>query len=216
MPETAPRVKKEAVLGYGGQITECLPTLEAREQTSKTIMERTGATFIHPSNDMDVILGNATAAIELIELHPELDRIVSPVGGGGLIAGTALAVNTFPDSCITLGGEPLNADDAYRSMISGKIETNTDPQTIADGLKTQLGHINFPIIQQYVSRITRVTETEIKNAMRLLWERMKIIVEPSSAVALAAILKETDAIKGKKVGIILSGGNVDLGKLPFH
>ena len=162
-----------------------------------------------------MILGQGTAAMELLQDHPDLDYIVCPVGGGGLIAGTALAAKFFGNNCKCIGGEPIEADDAWRSLKSGKIETNDSAETIADGLKTQLGDQNFPIILENVDEIIRVTEEEIKIALRLIWERMKIIVEPSSAVALAAILKEKDKFRNKKVGIIISGGNVDLSSLPF-
>ncbi|MGX1928660.1 threonine ammonia-lyase [Flagellimonas sp. 2504JD4-2] len=215
MPNSAPQVKKDAVKGYGGIITECDSTLEAREHTTAEIEQREGATFIHPSNDDEVILGQGTACKELVELHPDLDAVFTPVGGGGLIAGTALAANFFSEHCITVGGEPLEVDDAYRSLKSGVIETNATTNTIADGLKTQLGDRNFPIIQKYVDHIVRVSEAEIVAAMRLLWERLKIVCEPSSAVALAALIKDKQQFKGKKVGVILSGGNVDLGNLPF-
>ncbi|MEL6918799.1 MAG: pyridoxal-phosphate dependent enzyme, partial [Bacteroidota bacterium] len=188
MPTTAPKVKKDAVKEYGGYIIECEPTLEARTAASKEIEIGQGATFLHPSDDINVILGQGTAAMELLENHPGLDSIVVPVGGGGLIAGTALAAHYFGKNCSVVGGEPFEVDDAYRSLQSGKIETNTTTNTVADGLKTQLGQENFPIIQQHVDRIIRVTENEITAAMRLIWERMKIIIEPSSAVAFAAIL----------------------------
>jgi len=215
MPKTAPQVKKDAVKDYGGAIIECEPTLEAREQTAKEIEQTKGATFIHPSNDLNVILGQGTAAKELLEDHPNLDYIFTPVGGGGLIAGTAIAVKYFGTNCKLIGGEPMEADDAFRSLKSGKIESNTTTDTIADGLKTQLGSINFPIIKQGVQQIIRVEEYEIKQAMRLIWERLKIVCEPSSAVALAAMLKEKRTFTNKNIGIIISGGNVDLSNLPF-
>ncbi|WP_036382315.1 threonine/serine dehydratase [Muricauda sp. MAR_2010_75] len=215
MPHSAPQVKKNAVRGYGGQIIECEPTLEARELASKQIEEKYGATFIHPSNDTTVILGQGTACKELLESHPNLDYVVAPVGGGGLIAGTALAAHYFGNQCKTIGGEPFEADDAYRSLQSGQIERNSTANTIADGLKTQLGDRNFPIIQKHVEEIIRVTEKEIVSAMRLIWERLKIVCEPSSAVALAAVLKTKEKFTQKKVGILISGGNVDLDHLPF-
>lgn len=215
MPDSAPEVKKAAVRTYEGKITECPSTLKDREETANKIQEKTGAAFVHPSNDLDVILGQGTAAMELFEDHPDLDYIVCPVGGGGLIAGTALTVKYFGNSCKCIGGEPLEADDAWRSLQSGKIETNDSANTIADGLKTQLGDQNFPIILENVEEIIRVSEEEIRSALRLIWERMKIIVEPSSAVALAAITKEKKMFKNKKVGVIISGGNVDLNRLPF-
>jgi len=215
MPENAPSVKVEAVKGYGGIVVSCPPTLVAREEFAHQIVVEKGATFIHPSNDLNVILGNATAAYELLEDYPDLEVVVAPVGGGGLLAGTALSVAYFSKKAITYGAEPQNADDAYRSLHSGKIEDNEMVTTIADGLRTQLGEWNFPIIQKYVKDIILVSEAEIIEAMKLIWERMKIVVEPSSAVALAAVRKDKENLAGKKIGIILSGGNVDLQKLPF-
>jgi len=215
MPSTAPQVKKDAVKGYDGVIIECAPTLQAREETAAKIEQEKGATFLHPSNNLDVIVGQGTAAMELLDNHPDLDYIFTPVGGGGLVAGTALAAFHFGNNCNVIGSEPFEVDDAYRSLQSGKIERNTTTNTIADGLKTQLGTINFPIIQKHVSEIIRVEEREIITAMRLIWERMKIIIEPSCAVPFAALLREKEHFKNKKVGIILSGGNVDLGNLPF-
>ncbi|SHI64692.1 pyridoxal-phosphate dependent enzyme [Pseudozobellia thermophila] len=209
MPSNAPQVKKNAVMEYGGEIIECDPTLAARESEAARIVKETGATFIHPSNDMDVIVGQGTACLELLEEEQNLHYVVAPVGGGGLIAGTALAAYYFGKGCAVVGGEPIAVDDAYRSLKSGKIESNKTTDTIADGLKTQLGDKNFPILQKHVESIVRVTESEIIEAMRLIWERMKIVVEPSSAVALAAVLKEREKFENQKVGIILSGGNVD-------
>ena len=215
MPSTASQVKKDAVIGYGATIIESEPTLEAREATTRDVIDQKSAIYIHPSNDYDVILGQGTVSKELLENVPDLHCIVSPVGGGGLIAGNALAACYFGTNCEVIGAEPHEADDAYRSLKSGKIERNITTNTIADGLRTQLGDINFPIIQQQVKKIIRVEEHEIVAAMRLIWERMKIIVEPSSAVTLAAILKEKEVFEHKKVGVILSGGNVDLKMLPF-
>lgn len=215
MPSNAPQVKKDAVRGYGGIITECEPNIDVRQATTDKISEETGASKLHPSNQVDVILGQGTAAIELLEDHPDLNVIMTPIGGGGLIAGTALASNFFGKNCKTVGGEPYQADDAYRSLLSGKIELNKTANTVADGLRTILGNHNFPIIQKHVDRIVRVEENEIITAMRLIWERMKIIIEPSCAVPFAALLREKEKFTGQKVGIILSGGNVDLGNLPF-
>ncbi|WP_438711771.1 threonine/serine dehydratase [Aquimarina muelleri] len=215
MPSNAPKVKKEAVKEYGGIVIECPSTLKDRETTATQIEQEKGAVFLHPSNNLDVILGQGTAAIELLEDHSDLEYIFTPVGGGGLIAGTALAANLYGNNCKIIGGEPYEVNDAYRSLLSGKIETNKTTQTIADGLKTQLGDINFPIIQKYVTKIICVEEQEIITAMQLIWERMKIIIEPSSAVAFAALLKEKEQFKDKKIGIIISGGNVDLKNLPF-
>lgn len=215
MPNNAPLVKKEAVLNYGGLVTECEPNIKAREQASQDIVDNKGATFIHPSNDLNVILGNATAAMEFLQSLPDLTFLLSPVGGGGLLAGTALAAHYFGNHCVVIGGEPKAADDAFRSMKSGHIETNISANTVADGLRTQLGDINFPILQKYVDHIVCVEEHEILKAMKLLWERLKIVVEPSSAVAFAVVLKEKEYFKNKKVGIILSGGNVDLETIKF-
>lgn len=215
MPENAPQAKKDAVKAYGGQIIECESTLEAREFDANKISNEKGATLLHPSNQDEVIFGNASAAIELLAEHPDLDTILVPVGGGGLIAGTALAAKYFSEYCKVIGGEPMQADDAYRSLISGKIEKNRTANTIADGLRTHLGDRNFPIIQKHVEKIIRVEESEIINAMKLIWQRMKIIIEPSCAVPFAAVLKNKQEFKNKKLGIIISGGNVDIENLPF-
>lgn len=216
MPNNAPKVKVEATKAYGGIITLCEPNLEAREQTSQNIVEQTGATFVHPSNNMDVIIGNSTACQELLIDYKDLDYIFAPVGGGGLIAGTALAAHFFGVDCKVIGAEPNNVDDAFRSFKSGIIEENSTNDTIADGLRTNLGNLNFPIIQKYVSQIITVDEHEIVDAMKLIFERLKIVVEPSSAVALAAVMKEKELFQNKKVGVILSGGNIDLSDLPFN
>jgi len=216
MPSNAPQVKIDAVKGYGGIITFSEPTLASRENNARNIQEEKKATFIHPSNAINVILGQGTAALELLEDYPELDVLITPVGGGGLIAGTALFAHHFAPNCSVIGGEPLALNDAYRSMQTGKIETNPpEKTTIADGLKTQLGDQNFPIIKQYVDRIICVEEQEIISAMELIWQRLKIVVEPSSAVALAALFHEKDKFYGKQIGVILSGGNVSLANLPF-
>ncbi|MBR9915617.1 MAG: threonine/serine dehydratase [Algicola sp.] len=215
MPSNSPQVKKNAVIGYGGTILECEPTIEARQGLADHIVHTTGATFVHPSNDPEVILGQSTSCMELLEAYPDLDTVFCPVGGGGLIAGSALAAHYFGNNCKVFGGEPLEADDAYRSLLSGKIETNTSANTIADGLRTQLGTHNFPIIQKHVTEIIRVSETDIVQAMQFIWERMKIIIEPSSAVAFAAILKDKHKFENTKIGLIISGGNVDITRLPF-
>lgn len=215
MPENAPQVKKNAVRAYEGKIIECDSNPVAREEMAEKVRIEKGATFIHPSNDDDVIYGQGTAAMELLEDYPQLDYIFTPVGGGGLIAGTILAAKYFSEKCKVVGGEPKNVDDAYRSLQSGKIEFNESTNTIADGLRTFLGDRNFPIIKEGVEKIIRVEEEEIINAMKLIWERMKIVVEPSSAVAFAALLKNKEDYKNKDVGIIISGGNVDVTNLPF-
>ena len=182
---------------------------------SKEIQELTGATFIHPSNDLNVILGQGTACKELLEEHNDLNFVFAPVGGGGLIAGSALAAKYFGTDCKVIGSEPFEVDDAYRSLISGRIEKNNSTNTIADGLKTELGDINFPIIKQEIDQIIRVSEKEIIESMKMIWERLKIVCEPSCAVTLASIFKEKKSFQGKKIGVIISGGNVDLSKLPF-
>lgn len=214
MPSNAPAVKKEAVKGYGATIIECKPTLEAREATANAIVKSTGATFLHPYNCYNVIAGNSTATIELLEQKNQLDSIIAPIGGGGLISGTALACNYFSNVKV-YGAEPKGADDAFRSFKEGKIIPMDNPNTIADGLRTSLGDKGFDIIMKHVSDIFTCEESEIIEAMKLIWERMKIIIEPSCAVPLAVLLKNKDHFKSQKVGIIITGGNVDLSKLPF-
>ncbi len=212
MPRTAPEIKKRGVRGYGGEIFECEPTLQARESTLAEVIQKTGATEIHPFNNYQVIAGQATAAKELFEEIKDLDVIMAPVGGGGLLSGTALAAKYFSPKTKVIAGEPAGSDDAYRSMQSGKIE-QAQSQTIADGLLTTLGDKTFPIIKELVSEVITVTDAQIVEAMRMVWERMKIIIEPSCAVPLAALLKEKERFKGQRVGIILTGGNVDLEKV---
>lgn len=209
MPDNAPEIKKRGVLAYDGEIFTCEPTLSARESTLKSVIDKTGATEIHPFNNYAVIAGQATAAKELFEDVPDLDIILAPVGGGGLLSGTALATKYFSPSTTIIGAEPAGADDAFRSIHSGKIESS-QASTIADGLLTSLGNKTFPIIREYLKEIITVTDEEIILAMRLIWERMKIIVEPSGAVPLAAVLTAKEKFSEKKVGMILSGGNVDL------
>ena len=215
MPSNAPEIKKIAVKSYGGQLIECEPNLVARETAANKIIDSKGATFIHPSNDMNVIIGQGTACKELIEECGSFNYILVPIGGGGLVAGTALAVKYFGDECSVIGTEPLNVDDAYRSLISGKIETNNTTNTIADGLKTQLGDKNFPIILEEVESIIRITEDEIIESMKLIWQHLKIVCEPSCSLPLAGVLKNREQFLGKKIGIIITGGNVDLKNLPF-
>lgn len=215
MPRSAPNVKIEAVKGYGGKVIMCDPTLAAREAAALKIVLEVGASFIHPSNDLSVIHGQGTVAIELFEEVKELDAILTPVGGGGLLAGCALATSLFMPSCKVYAGEPMNADDAKRSLTVGTIQTNDNTDTIADGLKTNLGDLNFPIIQEFVTDILLVSEQEIIDALKLIWTRLKIVVEPSSAVPLAAVLKNKNLFTNQRIGIIVSGGNVDLENLPF-
>jgi threonine dehydratase len=211
MPRTASEVKKKGVEAYGGQIFECDPTLSARERTLAAVLMKTKAVEIHPFNNYDVIAGQATAAKELLDSIPHLDALIAPVGGGGLLSGTALAAKYFSPYTEVFAGEPEGADDAFRSMQSGKIETS-QAQSIADGLLTSLGSRTFPIIRDHVKAVIPVSDKSIIDAMKLIWERMKIIVEPSCAVALAAILKENGKFEGKRVGVILTGGNIDLSK----
>ena len=209
MPSTAPEIKKKGVRAFGGEITECAPTLEARESTLAKVMDETGATEIHPFNNYDVIAGQATAAIELFDETEGLDFVLVPVGGGGLLSGTLLAAKYFSPKTKVIAGEPAGADDTYRSLKSGKIE-KSQADTIADGLLTSLGDKTFPLIKEMVSEVITVSDKEVIEAMRLVWERVKIIVEPSCAVPFAAALKGKEKFQGKNVGIILSGGNVDL------
>ncbi len=211
MPHTSPEIKKRGVLEYGGEIFECEPTLESRETTLKVILQKTGATEIHPFNNYEVIAGQATAAKELFEEVEDLDFVVAPVGGGGLLSGTALAAKYFSPKTMVIAGEPEGADDAFRSMKSGKIE-KSQANTIADGLLTSLGDKTFPIISEHVKAVFTVSDPEIVIAMKLVWERLKVIIEPSAAVPLAAVLKSPETFRKKKVGIIFSGGNVDMEK----
>ncbi len=215
MPETAPEIKIKAVSGYGAEITFCKPTLKAREDTLKKVVEKTGAIFIHPYNDYRIICGQGTAAIELLNETGKLDLVIVPIGGGGLASGTGISVKSMFSETEVIGAEPTMADDAYRSFRGGKIYPSVNPQTIADGLLTSLGDKTYPIIKEFFNDIVLVDENMIIEAMRLIWERMKIIIEPSSAVPLGAILSGKIDVKGKKIGIILSGGNVDMEKLPW-
>jgi threonine dehydratase len=211
MPNNSSEMKTRGVRGYGGEIFPCEPTLEAREKTLKEVINKTGATEIHPFNNYDVIAGQATVAKELIEQVDNLDVIVAPVGGGGLLSGTALAAKFFSGATHVIGAEPAGADDAFRSMQSGKIEPAAT-NSIADGLLTSLGDKTFQIIQNEVREIITATDKEIIAAMRLVWERLKIVIEPSAAVPLAVVLKTKEKFSGRRVGIIFSGGNVDLEK----
>lgn len=215
MPVNSPEIKKKAVAGYGARITFCKPTLQARESTLEKVIEETGATEIHPYNNFNVIAGQGTAAKELIEDKGEFDIIMAPVGGGGLLSGTALSTKYLLPNCKVIAAEPAGADDAFRSFHSKILVPSESPNTIADGLLTSLGERNFTIIMDKVDDIVTVSEESIVAAMRMIWERMKIIIEPSSAVPLAAILDKKVDVQNKKVGIILSGGNLDLGSLPF-
>jgi threonine dehydratase len=212
MPSNTTKVKVDAVKGYGGIITFCEPTLESREGTTAKVIRETGAVLIHPYNDYRIIAGQGTAALEFLEEIPDLDFILAPVGGGGLLSGTAIAVKSLYSKIKVIGCEPKNADDAYRSKKAGKIIPSVNPNTIADGLRTSLGDKTFPIIRDLVDGILLATEEEIITAMRHIFERMKIVVEPSAAVPLAVLLSGQFDIAGKNVGVILSGGNVDLSR----
>ncbi len=215
MPESAPVVKKNAVAGYGAEITFCQPTLKAREETTKKIMEKRGATLIHPYDNFNVICGQGTAALELLEAEKNLDIIIAPVGGGGLMSGTSTLVKGISKMIRVIGAEPLNANDAFLSFTTGKLTPSVNPVTVADGLLTSLSSLTFSIISKNVDEIFTSTEESIIETMLLVWERMKIIIEPSSATVLGIIKENPGVFNGKKVGLIISGGNVDFKKLPF-
>jgi threonine dehydratase len=215
MPSTSAAPKKAAVLGYGARVVECEPTLASRESTLDEVVARTGAVFVHPYDDYRVIAGQATAAMELLADRPGLEVILAPVGGGGLLSGTALAAHHFSAGARVIAAEPAGAADAFRSMAAGRIVPSISPDTIADGLLTSLGERTFPIIRERVERIVTVPDAAIVRAMRMVWERMKMVIEPSSAVPLAALLEGGLDVRGRSVGVILSGGNVDLDRLPW-
>lgn len=215
MPSSAPPVKKAAVSGYGAVITECEPTLAARETTLDAVVERTGATFIHAYDNPMVIAGQATASLELITDVPDLDAVIAPVGGGGLMSGTAIAVSSSRPDITIWGSEPAGADDAFRSLRDGTLYPSVAPKTIADGLLTSLSNRTFRILSDRLEGILTVNEETIVRAMRLLWERMKLVVEPSGAVPLAAVLEHPEHFADRRVGLIISGGNVDLDHLPW-
>jgi threonine dehydratase len=215
MPSSAPEVKKRAVAGYGAEITFCEPTLAAREAAAAEVIARTGATLIHPYDNFYIIAGQGTAAMEMLADMPEPDAVLAPVGGGGLLSGSAIATKHLAPAAKIYGAEPLLADDAARSLRTGSIQPALPPRTIADGLLTSLCERTFTVIKQNVDDILTVTEDQIIEAMTLMWTRMKIVVEPSSAVPLAAVLANRELFSGKRVEIIVSGGNADLSKLPF-
>lgn len=215
MPENAPVVKRDAVAAYGGEITWCKPTLADRETALAQLIEARGACFVPPYDHPRVICGQGTVALELVEQVPELDLVIAPVGGGGLLAGIAVALSEGPNGIRVLGAEPSQADDAWRSLQLGERVTDQVPDTIADGLRTVLGELNFPLIQAMASEILRVSEAGIVLAMELIWTRLKQVVEPSAAVPLAAVLEYPEVFQGQRSGIVLSGGNVDLRNLPF-
>jgi threonine dehydratase len=215
MPRTAPQIKKDAVAGYGANIILCEPTLKDRESTLAKIVEETSATFIHPYDDYTVIAGQATCAYEIFEVLHDLDYLIAPTGGGGLLSGTCLSAKYFSPKTKVIGAEPKGADDAYRSIRDGVIHPSINPKTICDGLLTQLSERTFSIIKDNVDKIITVEEDSIVKAMRMIWERMKIIIEPSCAVTLAVVMENQKIFKDAKVGLILTGGNVDLNKLPW-
>jgi threonine dehydratase/serine racemase len=217
MPKTASPVKRRAVEEYGGRVVECEPTLAARETTAAAVRAETGATMIPPYNHPDVIAGQGTAALELLEQAPSLDAVVAPVGGGGLLSGVTIAAKAVSSHVRVFAAEPAGADDAARSKAAGTLIPQTAPRTIADGLLTSLGDLTWPVLRDQVERVLTVTEEEIVTAMRLAWERAKLLIEPSSAVAVAAVLgEEFRALEGlKRVGVVLSGGNVNLDALPW-
>jgi len=215
MPETAPVVKKNAVAGYGAEITFCKPTLQAREETTRMIMQKTGATLIHPYDNFNVICGQGTASLELLNEKPDLDFVIAPVGGGGLMSGTSTCIKGLNSKIEVIGVEPLNANDAWKSFTTGQLVPSVNPLTVADGLLTSLSELTFNIIRNNVDQILTVSEESIIECMLLVWERMKIVIEPSSATVLAVIRENPGMFKGKKAGLIISGGNVDFRKLPF-
>ncbi len=210
MPENASEVKKQATAGYGATVTFCQPTQAARHETAECIRLETGATFLHPSDDPSVFAGQGTACLELIDDIDKLDLILAPVGGGGLLSGTLLAAQSASSAIRVIGCEPEAADDAFQSLKSGRLIVDSTPHTIADGLRTTLGENTFPIIRDHVDDLVLVSEADILHAMRFIWERMKILIEPSSAVAIAPLLNGSVGVHGKRVGVIVSGGNVDV------
>ena len=215
MPNNTPEIKVNNVERNGGEVVWCEPEQESRESVLKELIEKTGAVVVHPYNDERIMAGQGTCAKELLEDYPDLDTIVSPVSGGGLLSGTLLSSKALKANIQVFGAEPVEADDAYRSLKLGKIVPNETINTICDGLRAQIGTLTFPVIADLVDDIITVTEEEIIDSMRMIWERLKMIVEPSSSIALGAILKNKDKFNGKKVGLIISGGNVDLDHLPW-
>ncbi len=216
MPENATKVKVQAVKGYGADVTFCEATLEARESTLDEVVRQTKASIIHPYNDARIIAGQGTAALELLHTNPDLDIVITPVGGGGLLSGTAIATKSVNRTALVIGAEPEKADDAFQSFQQKTLIPAIPTNTIADGLRTSLGTLPFSIIMNHVDDIQTVAEDEIIDAMRFIWERMNMIVEPSSAVPLAAIFRNPQFYEGKKVGVIVTGGNLDLGRLPWQ
>ena len=215
MPHNTPKIKVRNVERNGGEVIWCEPDQTSREEVLKDLVVKTGSTVVHPYNDERIVMGQGTAGKELIEDHPDLDAIVSPVSGGGLLSGTLLSAQGINPKIKVYGAEPLEADDTFLSLQKGKIVPNKTINTICDGLRAQIGTITFPIIQSYVEEVITLTEKEIIESMKMIWERMKIVVEPSCSITLAAVLKSRDRFAGKKVGLIISGGNVDLERLPW-
>ncbi len=215
MPRTAPQAKKDAVQGYGGRVVECEPSTTSREAVFAEVLKETGAEFVHPYNDPRVIAGQATCSRELLEQVGELDAVVAPIGGGGMISGTCLTLSTLAPGVEIYAAEPRNADDAARSFRAGHIIADDAPETVADGLKVPLKELTWHFVKNYVEDILTAEEDEIVEAMKLTWKRMKIVIEPSCAVPLATILKNRDRFAGKRVGVVITGGNVDLDKLPW-
>ena len=215
MPENAPVVKKNAVAGYGAEITFCKPTLQARENATRLIMKKTGATLIHPYDNFNVICGQGTVALELLQEKEDLEIVIAPVGGGGLLSGTSTCVKGINKKIQVFGAEPLNANDSYISFTTGILTPSVNPVTCADGLLTSLSELTFSIIRKNADKILTVKEKSIIECMLLVWERMKIIIEPSSATVLAVVKENPGLFNGKKIGLIISGGNVDFRKLPF-
>jgi len=215
MPKTAPQAKKDAVIGYGGTIVECEPATTSREAVFAEVVAKTGADFVHPYNDPRVIAGQATCSLELIDQVKDLDCVVAPIGGGGMISGTCLTLSHLAPSIEIYAAEPKQADDAYRSFKAGHIIADDAPVTVADGLKVPLKDLTWHFVSNHVTDILTASEQEIIDAMKLTWQRMKMVIEPSCAVPLAVILKNPDLFRGKKVGVIITGGNVDLDKLPW-
>ena len=215
MPHNTPKIKVKNVERNGGEVIWCEPDQTSREEVLKDLVVKTGSTVVHPYNDERIVMGQGTAGKELIEDHPDLDAIISPVSGGGLLSGTLLSAQGINPKIKVYGAEPLEADDTFLSLQKGEIVPNKTINTICDGLRAQIGTITFPIIQSYVEEVITLTEEEIIESMKMIWERMKIVVEPSCSITLAAVLKSRDRFAGKKVGLIISGGNVDLERLPW-
>jgi len=216
MPENAPKVKVNAVKDYGANVTFCKSTQQARENTLEQVVEETGATFIHPYDHPHIIMGQGSAAIELLEDYPDLDIVLAPIGGGGLMSGTAIAASGLAPDATIIGTEPEVANDAFLSLQTGKLQPVQSTDTVADGLRTSLSELTFACIRKHVDEIVTVTEEEIIEAMRFIWERMKIIIEPSCAVPVAAVFNGKVDVSGKKAGIIITGGNIDLDRLPWQ